>query len=92
MSVQFEEDDLQKNKSHGSILYGRFQKSAQMPGMISWLMRMGIKSESLANAVLMIIVIAFIAGSIGAYYFLSSPASVKHNVYHKKTHSPTQNI
>ena len=82
MTVEFEGD----NEGRGTILYSRFQKSAQVPTMVHWLMKMGIKSEHVANIVLLIIVIGVIAGSVVIYNFSKNPdTSIKHNVYHKKT-------
>ena len=87
MPVEFDEDNLEQNKSAGKILYGHFQRSTHAPGMVTWLLKKGVKTESIANTILLCVVITFILLSIGVYYFLSFPVSVKHNVYHKKTYN-----
>lgn len=70
-NVSFNEDE--NGGGTGSLLYSRLQRSNQPPGMVRWLMRMGVKSEPSANFVLLGIVLLVIAGIFLTYHFFIAP-------------------
>lgn len=76
--VQFDEDNIKVRQSalKGSILDSRFERSEGAPTMVRLLMKMGVKSVRLGNAILVLMVIGIIALSAGIYfYFVGIPST-----------------
>jgi hypothetical protein len=68
-NVEFETDQItNQEKPHPHVLYGKFEPSAQTPGMIKFLMTHGVKTEKAANAILLFIV--FLAIAMGIFVYL----------------------
>ncbi len=65
--VIFDGDNQDAPRRGGSVFYGSFKRSSQPPAMVLWLMRRGVKSEQMANFILLGIVVVLIIASIFIY-------------------------
>ena len=76
MSIEFN-DETQEQRVHDTIRYTGIQTNGQLPGMVRWLMKRGVKTESAANGILVGVIIVVVALSLVIYYFFVAPPTTK---------------
>jgi hypothetical protein len=79
--VEFDEEP-RIQKPH--ILYGKFEPGTKAPGLINFLMKHGVKSEAVANGILVALFIFAVVLSIFVYiYFVQGPQPIPLRFIHR---------
>jgi hypothetical protein len=83
--IKFDDSISSTNSNNDSLLYSRFNKSAERPTLVNLLMKKsGIGSEKTANAVLLIVSAIFFLSAVAiiyySFYYTPTPRTVRGNV------------
>ena len=74
-NVEFN-DETQTQRTERVVIRTGLQKNFRTPTMVHWLMKLGVKSESFANAILIVIVVVIVALTFIIYRLFLIPPTL----------------